>query len=78
MVDDVVRSEAHSEECTGRVEMARHTRPTVHVLSQTLKQQVRTVYVQLVLVSQFIDRCVNFNIFLGHVGLKPVFFAKNA
>ena len=50
VVDDVVRSEAHPEQCACRVEVARHPRPAVHVLSETLKQQMRTVHTQLVLV----------------------------
>ena len=44
VVDDVVGSEAHPEQCTGRVKVARHPRPAVYVLSESLKQQMRTVH----------------------------------
>ena len=37
MVDDVVRGEAHAEEGRGGVQVHRHTRPRVHVLTDPLQ-----------------------------------------
>ena len=36
VVDDIVWSEPHSEEGTGRVEVTGHARPAVHILTDAL------------------------------------------
>lgn len=39
VVDDVVRGEAHTKQCAGRVQVARHACPGVHVLPQPLSDE---------------------------------------
>ena len=58
MVDDVVRSKAHPEQCACWVEVAWHSRPAVHVLSETLKQQMRTPHIEMVLLTVRVNTSV--------------------